>query len=298
MSPVAAVIRARNAAVDLRRCLLAVAAQRLPGGGRVAAVVVDNASTDGTAGVAAAHGAAVVPIEAGEFTWGRAINRGIAAAGAADVAIVLSADATPCDDGWAEALLRPFADPAVAGVYGRQCPRPDAPVDEVVRLRRAFDDAPRTLTLERIEADLRDKRWVCSNACAAVRVAAWREHPFDEDVPASEELPWVRAVLAAGWRALYEPRAAVYHSHREGIGRSALREWEIHQNSGRSPARLLGALAKRRVRNCAGLAGGVRTSIEGMIRLPFECLAIGAVAASALHPPTYRVVRRVAWGRG
>jgi glycosyltransferase involved in cell wall biosynthesis len=300
------IIRARNAAKDLTECLPAVRRQRTPEGVTFEIIVVDNESTDTTRAIAMQHGTRIVDISAREFSWGRALNRGIAAAEAsgADVAVLLSADATPVDDEWLREMTAPFADAQIAAVYGRQMPRANAPVDEVVRLRRAFDDAPRKLTREQIASDLASKRWVCSNACGAVRVSVWGRNRFDELVPASEEIPWMQAVHAEGMRAVYVPSARVYHSHREGILRMSMREWEIHEKTvGKCPRwsrvlsglRLSAAIAKRRIKSCASALNAPRAVIEGLIRLPFECVTVVLVAAATLWPKAYAATRRAAW---
>jgi GT2 family glycosyltransferase len=295
------VIRARDAEHDLRNALQAVSRQDIPTHVTVCTVVVDNESKDSTRDVAISHSAIVVPISAHDFTWGRALNRGIAAADA-DIVLLLSADATPVDESWLAAMIAPFADERVAAVYGRQEPRPDAPLDEAVRLRRSFDDKPRELTATSVETDRASRRWVCSNACAAVRVSVWEQIPFDEQVPASEEVPWIRAVLAAGWRAVYEPKARVYHSHRESVLRSAVRAWEFHKNAAFNGTakpfgipRLIASKIKGRLINCTRGGADRWTVARAILILPVECAAILAVAASSLRPQVYARVRSRAW---
>lgn len=280
------VVRARNVEFDLRRCLPSVAGQRLPDGVQVQIVLVDNESADASIDVARTHGAIVVPIEVDQFTWGRALNRGIAAA-PSDIAVLLSADATPANDQWLSRLIEPFKDPRIAAVYGRQLPRPDAPVDEVVRLRRAFDEFPRALSLGQVEADLAGGRWVCSNACAAIRTSIWREIQFDEQVPASEEVPWIRLVLGRGYSARYEPTAEVYHSHHESVVRYAIRTWEFYENTCRErgrprggPFRVVASMSRRRIRNCVSGNADLMSAARGLLRLPLECAVILWLAAS------------------
>jgi rhamnosyltransferase len=298
---VAVVIRARDAEADLLRCLPTIRAQRVPPGCNVRLVVVDNESTDDSRQCAESFGAQVTSIRVEDFTWGRALNRGIAAADA-DIVLLLSADATPVDESWLAAMIAPFADARVAAVYGRQEPRPDAPLDEAVRLRRSFDDKPRELTAASVEEDRASRRWVCSNACAAVRVSVWEQIPFDEQVPASEEVPWIRAVLAAGWRAVYEPKARVYHSHRESVLRSAVRAWEFHKNAAFNGTakpfgipRLIASKIKGRLINCTRGGADRWTVARAILILPVECAAILAVAASSLRPQVYARVRSRAW---
>jgi rhamnosyltransferase len=277
---ISVVVRARNVERDLRRCLPAIVDQKLPDGTRAQIVLVDSESTDSSVEVARAHGAIVVPIRVDEFTWGRALNRGIEVA-TGDLAVLLSADATPANDQWLSRMIGPFKDARVAAVYGRQLPRPDAPVDEVVRLRHAFDQFPRDLTRDQVEADLTSGRWVCSNACAAIRMSVWRELPFDEQVPASEEVPWIRQALTRGYAARYEPAAEVYHSHHESVLRYAVRKWEFYENSCRQSGRprggalrVVASVVRRRLRNCLSGKAGVNAAVRGLLRLPTECAMI------------------------
>jgi rhamnosyltransferase len=51
------------------------------------------------------------------------------------------------------------------------------------------------------------------NANAAVRLDTWRALPFEESLPFAEDLEWSLRVLAAGSRIVFQPLAAVYHSH-------------------------------------------------------------------------------------
>jgi glycosyltransferase involved in cell wall biosynthesis len=82
-------------------------------------VVVDNASTDATAAVAAALGARVVhePFRG----YGAAVQRGLAAVGDADHIAILDADAT-FDWGDLPAMLAPLRDGTADVVFGRRVP--------------------------------------------------------------------------------------------------------------------------------------------------------------------------------
>ncbi|HEV7664789.1 MAG TPA: glycosyltransferase, partial [Chloroflexota bacterium] len=115
---VAVIIPARNAARSLPDCLAALRASEIPGSsGHL--IVVDDASTDATAKVAAAAGAQVL---AGEGRGPAAARNLGAQISDADVLIFLDADTAP-EPGWLAALLEPFADAGIVAVKGRYVTR-------------------------------------------------------------------------------------------------------------------------------------------------------------------------------
>ncbi len=105
------VIPARNEEERLPLCLRRLQEQSL-GGFEV--VVVDSASTDGTARVARSFGASVIALE--QPGVGRARQAGFTAARGTIVAST-DADALPSHD-WLERLVSPFRDPSVVGSFG------------------------------------------------------------------------------------------------------------------------------------------------------------------------------------
>ena len=52
-----------------------------------------------------------------------------------------------------------------------------------------------------------------SNVGSAIRTEVWREIPFRDRVVMSEDQYWAYDALRAGHELVYEPRAAVLHSH-------------------------------------------------------------------------------------
>lgn len=202
MAEVSIVLRARDEAAALPEVLEALRRQSRAG---AEWILIDDGSRDATAAIARAAGARVVALPAGRFSYGAALNLGFARA-RAPLAVSLSAHAVPAERDWLEALLEPLADPRVAASFGPELPRADA--DPVVRraLKRRYQGLG--------EHDLASEgRLTFGNTNAAVRIAAWRALPFDATLPYAEDLEWSLRALAAGWRIVYAPRAAVYHSH-------------------------------------------------------------------------------------
>jgi rhamnosyltransferase len=52
-----------------------------------------------------------------------------------------------------------------------------------------------------------------SNVNAAIRRELWEQFPFSTDIVMSEDQEWSRSAIMAGYSLVYEPLAAVRHSH-------------------------------------------------------------------------------------
>jgi rhamnosyltransferase len=186
-------------------------------------LVIDSGSTDGTAELAARHGATVHRIARDEFGHGETRNLGVSLAGGEYVAFVVQ-DAVPLDDRWLAAMVETLEhDGLVAGVYGRQVPRPGSSP-----LTRALVNGWPTAGLERREQRVEDpalyralppaeRRSLATfdNVSSCIRRSVWEEIPF-ERAGFGEDVRWARSVLEKGHKIVYEPRSAVYHSHERG----------------------------------------------------------------------------------
>jgi GT2 family glycosyltransferase len=193
------VIRTRNEAGWIGRCLAAIALQDVPDR---EVVLVDHASTDDTRRLARQHGCRIVSVPPRAWSYGRAINLGIRRA-RGDLVAILSGHCVPATDRWLSALAAHFDDPAVAGVYGRQLPLPDS---------HPFDKRDLWTTFG-VERRVQRKDYFFHNANSMVRRSVWAEVSFDEEISGVEDRDWARKVLARGHRIVYEPLAAVYHHH-------------------------------------------------------------------------------------
>jgi rhamnosyltransferase len=205
-SSVSVVIRAKNEARFIGETLDAIyhAEALVPR----QVVVVDSGSIDGTQGIVSAFPTILIQIEPEEFTYGYALNLGVAHTDA-EIVATLSAHSLPTGPNWLRNLVRPFGTPRVVGVYGRQQPRANATIPELIgmRLTGVLSEKPRLL----------DQRPLFSNANGAFRRSLWLEHPFDENIGGAEDIAWVRTMQERGYLIAYEPRAVVYHSHGEPI---------------------------------------------------------------------------------
>ncbi len=201
------VIRSKNEAQWIGRCLFALSNQRMRG---IEPIVVDNDSTDNTRAIAQRMGAKIVRISDSDFSFGRAINIGFEAATHPNVAI-LSAHCLPVDELWADYLVAALDTvDGAAGAYGRQEPLPDTSDFDKRDLWFTFRDQRLVQT--------RDAFFHNANSILPARV--WREHPFDEEINGQEDREWGQRMIGLGYKLVYEPHARVYHFHGIHQGRN------------------------------------------------------------------------------
>ena len=298
------VIRVRNAAYDLNLCLQCLARQgAIPNHG-IEIIVVDNESDDDSVDTAKRFHAIVESISRQNFSWGRALNMGIARA-SGEYILIISADVEPIGTDWLTGMFQPMSESKVAAVYGRQIPRSNASIDEVVRLAASFpsglDSTENTGVFRTPSGKLR----FLSNACALIRRSAWEIAQFDEDCKGGEEHIWMETLLERGYVYAYAANALAYHSHRDPYGRAGYRVWELHREmlsqQGKTPTfgnvfYAVAALCKRRLKNVLYANASMRSRIEGIFSLPFEITAFSTAAVLEGLGADRRAVRNWMWG--
>ncbi|MGH2924167.1 MAG: glycosyltransferase family 2 protein, partial [Solirubrobacterales bacterium] len=206
---ISVVIPVRNAGGDLRRCLEGIGRQRTEQ--EVEIVVVDSASTDGSAALARTLGARVHEIPVERFDHGATRNLGAELA-RGEVLVFTSQDAYPVNDSWLAKLTAPLADSGVGGVYGRQVAHLDARPPEVYFLDFLYGPRPRVQAAPEPE-QLSMETTLFSNVTSAIPRELLRRFPFADDLIMSEDQEWAARVLLEGYRLVYEPEAVVRHSH-------------------------------------------------------------------------------------
>ncbi len=176
--------------------------------------MLDSESCDGTREVAARHGAAVHTIARATFSHGGARNR-LMELTAGDHVAFLTQDAEPDGPDWLARLRAGFARGGRVGlVCGPYTPRPDAGASarrELADWFGAMRDGVYTA------ADLEDPptpgaTTFASSANLCIARAAWRAVPF-RAVAYAEDQRLALDLLRAGWEKVFDPGAAVIHSH-------------------------------------------------------------------------------------
>ena len=167
-------------------------------------VLVDSGSTDATVAIASRYPVEVVTIRPDEFTFGRSLNRGIAAT-TGDIVVLASAHVYPRYDDWLAQLVAPFADPKVSLTYGKQRGDDVTKFSEHQIFRSWFPD----------QSNSNQTTPFCNNANAAIRRSVWTSVRYDEALTGLEDIDWGRRVLDRGERIAYVAEAEVAHVHEE-----------------------------------------------------------------------------------
>jgi glycosyltransferase involved in cell wall biosynthesis len=197
MSPaISVVVRARDEAANIGRCLELLGAQT--GVAAPELIVVDNGSRDATAAIARAAGATVLALAPRAFSFGGALNLG-AEHSAGELIVALSADARAEDPGWLARLVAAFDDQWVACASGEHYHPDGTPLTEPV-----VQDAARLAA---------DPQWGYSNGAGAFRAELWRQRPFRTDLPGCEDREWSAHWIAQGYVCVVDPALSVVHDH-------------------------------------------------------------------------------------
>ncbi len=202
------IIRAYNEARHLPRLLEGVKRQTVT---EVELILVDSGSTDETVKIAESYGAKIVHIQPQEFTFGRSLNLGLAAA-SHELAVIASAHVYPVYPDWLERLLEPFDDPSVGLTYGKQRGAETSKYSEHQIFARWF---PAASDMEWEPGSDHQKHPFCNNANAAIRRELWEKHPYDETLTGLEDLSWAKWMLGQSCGLVYVPSAEIIHVHNE-----------------------------------------------------------------------------------
>ena len=151
------VIRSFNEERHIGRLLAGIMEQTV---NEIDIILVDSGSTDATVAIAAQFPVTLVHIDPEDFSFGRSLNLGCAAA-KHDILVLASAHVYPVYNDWLEQMLAPFADPNVGLVYGKQRGGETTQYSEHQIFARWFGE----------ETVCKQRHPFCNNANAAVRRA-------------------------------------------------------------------------------------------------------------------------------
>ncbi|OGO15942.1 MAG: family 2 glycosyl transferase [Chloroflexi bacterium RBG_16_48_8] len=198
------VIRSYNEEEDIGRLLTGVLEQTVD---ELEIILVDSGSTDATVAIASHFPVHILNIVPEEFSFGHSLNVGCAAA-TGEFIVISSAHVYPVYKDWLEKLLEPFSDPQVALVYGRQRGNQHTKFSEHQIFASWFPS----------KSIPRQSHPFCNNANAAIRQMLWEEHPYNETLPALEDLDWATWAMDNGYHISYASEAEIIHVHNEAPG--------------------------------------------------------------------------------
>jgi rhamnosyltransferase len=195
------VIRAYNEEEHIGRLLTGISQQSLQNN---QIILVDSGSTDNTLKIAREFPVEIVHISPEEFSFGRSLNLGIQQAKAPFV-VFASAHVFPVYPDWLEKLVNPLRNEKVALTYGKQRGAEISHFSEQQIFHQWFPE----------QSQVRQPHPFCNNANAAIKRELWENHPYDENIPALEDLAWAKWVHEQGFLISYVSEAEVIHVHQE-----------------------------------------------------------------------------------
>lgn len=198
-------------------------------------IVVDSQSGDKTVEIARAAGAKCFVIPAADFNHGATRDFAIAQASSNRVVLMVQ-DAIPYDPHMIAHLVAALDEDLVAGVYARQIPQPDADVitkrNLNMHLTGRLNRDICVMPSPQAYAALRpmEKYSFCNfdNVCSALRKDVWQMENFGR-ISFGEDIDWSERVLKRGYKIVYEPAAAVIHSHDRPMGYEYRRTYVCHR---------------------------------------------------------------------
>jgi glycosyltransferase involved in cell wall biosynthesis len=211
---VSVIVPARNSAATLPACLRALQSQSYP---PAEIIVVDDGSTDGTAGIA--HQFGVTVLTQAHSGPAAARNRGAQQA-RGELLLFTDADCAPAPD-WIEQLIEPFKDPTIhvtKGTYRTRQPELAARF-----VQQEYQDRYDRMA-GRPEIDFVD-----TYSAAYRRQVFAKTGGFDERfrVGQHEDIEFSFRLAGLGYRMVFVPQAVVYHRHKDSLAGYARRKYLV-----------------------------------------------------------------------
>ena len=196
---VSIIIRALNEEAYLANCLEAILTQTVS----AEIILVDSQSTDATVDIAESYGCKIISITRDEFTFGRALNLGVAEV-ESDYIVSISAHCVPQHKHWLEDLLLPLQSDNYSMSFGSHRADPFARTSEVAYFMSKFSGVSRKVIFPRM-----------NNGNAAFKRSLWLDRPFNEFLVAQEDMDFCDYHLNSGHNLYYCNDALVTHYHND-----------------------------------------------------------------------------------
>lgn len=194
-----------NAGEKFRKVLKAVFKQTY---NNFEVIIIDSSSIDNTLEYAKRYPIKIFKIPRSDFGHGKTRNLGARLAQGRYV-VYLSQDAIPYDNNWLANLLINLKKEDVAGVFGKQIPNITANPLDSFSYKEDYPDIKKNISIQ----NYKKNNVIFSNVNSAVKKSIILEYPYTENIPASEDFGWAIDIIKKNYKLIYEPTAAVIHSH-------------------------------------------------------------------------------------
>lgn len=198
------IIRSYNEEKYIGRLIVGIQKQNIFDPNNIEIVVVDSGSTDSTVSISKQLGAKVIEISKEEFSFGRALNIGCAAA-TNEILIFASAHVYPLYNNWLETVISNLGDINVGLVYGRQIGNESTKFSEHQIFKKWFPEI----------SNFNQNHPFCNNANCAIKKSLWETQPYDENLTGLEDLDWAQKILNKNYKIVYNATAVIVHIHDE-----------------------------------------------------------------------------------
>jgi rhamnosyltransferase len=175
-------------------------------------IIIDSSSEDNTVRIAESFGGKTIVVPRKSFNHGK--TRNVAAREAkGDVLAFMTQDALPFDNSLLRVLTAPLGQPDIAATFGRQIPKPDAPLPEVFARAFNYPDVPSVKGISDT-GEYGIKTFFFSNVCSAIkRDLFFKAGMFPENIRLNEDMLLAAKFMISGYKVSYVPEAKVFHSH-------------------------------------------------------------------------------------
>lgn len=214
---VSIILLTKNGGNRLKELMESIKAQNFRG--RLETVAVDSGSEDDTLEILESYNARIFRIKPEDFHHSKTRNYG-ASKSKGKVLVYLTQDALPVGTDLLKNLLSPLNDEDVAVAYGRQIANLHAKMVDTFFYSYFYPNEKKVLNeihTEDAKKFFMENIFV-SDVCSAIKKDVWEQLKFSGDVHMSEDKDFALRVLKAGYEIVYEPEAAVYHSHEYSLG--------------------------------------------------------------------------------
>lgn len=171
-------------------------------------IIIDSGSTDGTLSLVRKYPVKLFQIKPGDFGHGKTRNYA-ASLTQENIIVFLTQDAEPLANNWLTHLLKPFKDPKIAGVYGRQIPKNNESELDKFFLLSLYGNKNKLWT----KKNYTQGDNIFSDADSAIRKDLLLKYPYKNDIIVSEDYEWAARMLTKGYKIFYNKDACVIHSH-------------------------------------------------------------------------------------